>query len=267
MSNVPLWRVNFAIVGIPAAIQALLMTTSVESPRWLVTQNRIREARHALQRLRGPNADISNEFYEILEGQVGPVRARSLMDQFDPGNAISEKPASTEIDRVHDPETGSTVIDPGQELRKTMNIMDVFRDPVIRRMSIIVLTHHAIQQLSGMNAVMYYSTSIFRSAFNAQMSKYMAIATAGVNFVFTMVTVLFVDRMGRRPLLMLAETGASVFSVLLVIGYRFNAPALLVVSVLMYVASFAIGIGPIPWVSHFLSRFEQSVDDSVVMRR
>lgn len=100
-----------------------------------------------------------------------------------------------------------------------------------------------------MNAVMYYSTTIFASAFDVTMSKYMAIATNGVNFVVTIGAVFLVDRMGRRPLLLIAEGGACLFSVLLVVGYACNIPALLVVSVFMYVASFAIGIGPIPWVS------------------
>ncbi|KAG1087296.1 hypothetical protein G6F42_020661 [Rhizopus arrhizus] len=94
---------------------------------------------------------------------------------------------------------------------------------------------------------MYYSTTIFNLAFDANMSKYMAIVTTVVNFIMTAVAVALIDRMGRRPLLLIANFGACLFSILLVVGYVYQIPALLVVSVFLYVASFAIGIGPIPW--------------------
>jgi MFS family permease len=98
-----------------------------------------------------------------------------------------------------------------------------------------------------MNAVMYYSTTIFNMFFDPEMSMYMAIATTGVNFVSTIVSLLLIDRMGRRPLLLIAEAGAGIFSILLIIGYVYNVGALLLVSVFGYVLSFAVGVGPIPW--------------------
>ncbi|KAI9493514.1 major facilitator superfamily domain-containing protein [Zychaea mexicana] len=245
-STVPYWRINYAIVAIPAVVQAFFMTTCVESPRWLVSGNRFDEARHVLQRLRGTEASIQGEFFEILEGHIGTVRAQRVMQ------CSATKDLSTiETDTEDNKSENATIVmadHPQDEgLHKPMNFIEIFKDPLIRRIALVVLTHHAIQQLSGMNAVMYYSTTIFKSAFDDEMSKYMAIATTAVNFVVTMAAVAFMDRMGRRPLLMLAEAGACIFSVLLVIGYAFNVPALLVLSVFMYVASFAIGIGPIPW--------------------
>lgn len=89
----------------------------------------------------------------------------------------------------------------------------------------------------------------------------MAIATTGVNFVATLFSVILIDRMGRRPLVMLSLAGCVIFSMLLVLGYRFQVPALLVVAVFLYVASFAIGIGPIPWViSHKASHVIYNTD-------
>jgi MFS family permease len=128
-----------------------------------------------------------------------------------------------------------------------MNMIQIFTDPLIRRISTVVLTLHAIQQLIGMNAVMYYSTTIFNMSFDAEMSMYMAIVTTVVNFIATIVSLVLIDRMGRRPLLLIAEAGACFFSVLLVIGYVYNLGALLIVAVFGYVFSFAIGVGPIPW--------------------
>ncbi|KAI9271764.1 major facilitator superfamily domain-containing protein [Phascolomyces articulosus] len=291
-SNVPFWRVNYAIVAIPAIIQAILMPSCVESPRWLLSNHCIEEARHALQKLRGTDMSIQNEFYEMVEGQLGTAHAQKSFHDLK-SMSINEKEDITVHDEMEkntlskvdndtmeqqqqhgftapknkdsdenekktlDHETSTIVItegDPVQDdshhdegLHKHMNMIEIFTDPLIRRIAFVVLIHHAIQQLSGMNAVMYYSTTIFKSAFNDDMAKYMAIATTAVNFAVTMAAVVFMDRMGRRPLLLLAEIGACLFSFLLVIGYAFNIPALLVISVFMYVASFAIGIGPIPW--------------------
>lgn len=94
----------------------------------------------------------------------------------------------------------------------------------------------------------------------------MAIATTGVNFVATLFSVILIDRMGRRPLVMLSLAGCVIFSMLLVLGYRFQVPALLVVAVFLYVASFAIGIGPIPWViSHKASHVIYNNTDYLVI--
>ncbi|KAI7890352.1 general substrate transporter [Mucor mucedo] len=228
LATVPLWRINYAIVAIPAILQFFLMSTCVETPRYLVSVNKIEEARVALQRLRG-SANVDREFYGMVEGYFGSAAAQSMTNYVFDNNATDEQ------------------LVPARANNDTMGVIQIFKDPVIRRISFTVIMLHAFQQLVGMNAVMYYSTTIFSTAFDPEFSKYMAIVTTAVNFVMTGVSVALIDRMGRRPLLLMANAGACIFSVLLVIGYVFNIPALLVVSVFLYVASFAIGIGPIPW--------------------
>jgi MFS family permease len=142
-------------------------------------------------------------------------------------------------------DTQTTVV--ASQPPESMNIVQIFMDPVIRRISLTIVCLHAFQQLVGINAVMYYSTKIFTLAFDQEVSKYMTIIATVVNFVITIAAVVLVDRMGRRPLLLAANAGACIFCTLLVIGYVYTIPSLLVVSVFLYVASFAIGIGPIPW--------------------
>lgn len=278
-ATVPLWRLNYAIVGIPAAVQFFLASTCVDSPRWLVSVNHIDEARDALQKLRGgKHADIEQEFYEIIESQMGPAAAASVMRHPETADVTELKKSLTtrttasrqqqprmraaspeegggstdEEETLHPGNSDKSVVAPSSDehMQESLSLIGIFLDPLIRRITIVVLSLHFIQQWIGMNAVIFYSTQIFSSAFNEDMSKYMAIATTGVNFVCTLASVVLIDHMGRRPLLLLAELGCVVFSVLLVIGYRFYIPALLVVSVFLYVASFAIGIGPIPWVSN-----------------
>jgi MFS family permease len=239
LAKVPLWRINYAIVAIPAIAQFFLMAGCVETPRYLITINRIEEARESLQRLR-PNSNIDKEFYGMVEGQLGTAAAQAIVGTN--GMSVEVKDDSKALDELED---GVVTQDEGS--RAPMNMIQIFRDPLIRRIALTVIALHVTQQLIGMNAVMYYSTTIFNMSFSAEMSKYMAIITTVVNFVSTIVSLVLIDRMGRRPLLMIAEAGACLFSVLLVIGYVYNVGALLVVAVFGYVLSFAIGVGPIPW--------------------
>ncbi|GAA5814163.1 hypothetical protein MFLAVUS_007656 [Mucor flavus] len=249
LAKVPLWRINYAIVAIPAVAQFFLMAGCVESPRYLVSINRIEEAKISLQSLR-PNANIDQEFYDMVEGQLGTAAARAVSLTGKAGECLSQEKLSPKSDKEVDSFSGSMVEDvmsKDSEARESMNMIQIFQDPLIRRITLTVVTLHITQQLIGMNAVMYYSTNIFKMSFTAEMSKYMAIVTTVVNFVSTIISLLLIDRMGRRPLLLIAEAGACLFSVLLIVGYVYNIGALLVVSVFGYVLAFAIGIGPIPW--------------------
>ncbi|KAL7317352.1 Bifunctional purine biosynthesis protein PurH [Mucor circinelloides] len=283
LAYVPLWRVNYAIVAIPAIVQFFLMPTCVETPRYLISVNRIEDAKHSLQKLRG-DLSVDREFYGMVEGYYGTAAAQSMTHYQGPppeedkkhieeaeGVAVPSsppRPAATTVptdhpDAVKDTDhltttqavshadddfdnSAGNIVAPASQ-HDTMGVLQIFIDPVIRRIAITVILLHAFQQLVGINAVMYYSTTIFTLAFDANMSKYMAIVTTVVNFIMTAVAVALIDRMGRRPLLLIANFGACLFSILLVIGYVYQIPALLVVSVFLYVASFAIGIGPIPW--------------------
>jgi MFS family permease len=246
LAYVPLWRINFAIVAIPAIAQFFLMAGCVESPRYLISQNRIEEARINLQKLR-PGANIEQEFFEQVEGILGTSAAQAVTST----NAAADKSGMKEEQKdgfEQNAKLEDGVVGTGEtDQHENMNMIQIFIDPVIRKIAITVLMLHVIQQLIGMNAVMYYSTTIFNMSFDADMSKYMAIVTTVVNFVSTIASLILIDRMGRRPLLLIAEAGACIFSVILVIGYVYSIGALLVVAVFGYVISFAIGVGPIPW--------------------
>ncbi|KAI9487065.1 MAG: major facilitator superfamily domain-containing protein [Benjaminiella poitrasii] len=246
LAKVPLWRINYAIPAFPAIFQSVMMSTCAESPRWLISRNRIDEARASLQRLRG-DSNIEQEFYEIVEGQLGASAASAMLRGSDEGIKVTDSKDMSLSGAEGELEKGDAAVD--SALRPPMSMWEVMKDPVTRRIGITVFVHHIIQQLSGMNAVMYYSTNIFLLAFNGSesMAQLMAIITTIVNFAATIVAVCVIDRFGRRVLLLIAEAGTCIFSVLLVIGYKTNTPGLLIASVFLYVASFAVGIGPIPW--------------------
>lgn len=243
LSQVPLWRVSYALGAVPAILQLITMPFCVESPRYLISKSHIEAARTSLQRLR-PNSNIEMEFYAMVQGQVGAEMAMDI---------LAAKNYQT-IDKLEFTTTKSDVLTKyskkeEENSRDPMNMIEIFRDPFIRRIATIVILLHAFQQLVGINAVMYYSTTIFESIFTSgKMPMYMSIVTVALDFVSTIVSILIIDRMGRRALLLTSVGGACLFSFLLVIGYVYNLGTLLVVSVLGYVCFFAIGTGPIPWI-------------------
>jgi MFS family permease len=259
-ANVPLWRLNYAIVAIPSVIQIFMMGTCVESPRYLISIGRLEDALISLQKLRG-DADVTEEFFDIVVGQVGKKKAIRLLkdhsvktkiphtddEGFDNNSSLDNETSNNFAAKEESNNKDDLEAYEEDEQRPPMSVIEIFKDKTIRKITFIVLIHHMIQQLSGMNAVMYYSTTIFEQAVDKQNAQYMAIYTTVVNFGMSIVAMFFIDRSGRKFLLCLSEFGTFLFSVLLVVGYRYSINNLLVASVFVYVASFAIGIGPVPW--------------------
>ncbi|KAH8551090.1 major facilitator superfamily domain-containing protein [Umbelopsis sp. PMI_123] len=249
LANVPLWRLNYALVAVPAIGQALLLSMCVESPRYLVSKNRLQEAKVVLQKLR-PNANINQEFQEMVAGQRGqvftevPTDAKDSTAELAPLQQGGEKTMYQEFGADDGADVG---VSPHEKSHEAMSIIQLFKDRVVRTITLIVIFLHCTQQLSAINGVMYYSTTIFLSAYDAETSMYMAIGTSGLNLVCTIIQVAVIDYVGRRVLLILSQAGACLFCITLVIGGYFGISGLLVASVFMFVAFFAIGLGPIPW--------------------
>lgn len=106
------------------------------------------------------------------------------------------------------------------------------------------------QQLAGINAVVYYSTSVFRSA--GIQSDVAASALVGASNVFgTAVASSLMDRMGRKSLLLTSFGGMALSMLLLSLSFTWKALAaysgtLAVVGTVLYVLSFSLGAGPVP---------------------
>lgn len=106
------------------------------------------------------------------------------------------------------------------------------------------------QQLAGINAVVYYSTSVFRSAGIA--SDVAASALVGASNVFgTCIASSLMDRQGRKSLLMTSFTGMAASMLLLSLSFTWKVLApysgtLAVLGTVLYVLSFSLGAGPVP---------------------
>ncbi len=123
--------------------------------------------------------------------------------------------------------------------------------PGLRRVMIIGLGIGILQQITGINAVFFYAPVIFEAAgASADAAFAQAVVVGLVNLVFTVVAMLLIDRLGRRPLLLLGTGGIAFSMALLAWGFRgaHMESALVLVGVLAFVASFAVSLGPVMWV-------------------
>jgi MFS transporter, SP family, galactose:H+ symporter len=149
--------------------------------------------------------------------------------------------------RVEFAEIQSTLSESGQHGRWT----DLFSSAV-RPALIVGIGLAVFQQITGINTVIYYAPTILQRAGISSTSGAI-LATAGigvVNVLMTLVSMWLVDRMGRRPLLLIGTAGIAI--TLGILGFAFFRPGgalaqVAVVTLMAYVASFAISLGPIFW--------------------
>lgn len=115
---------------------------------------------------------------------------------------------------------------------------------------IIGMVLSAFQQFVGINAVLYYAPVIFENMGSSTNSAFLQTVLVGVvNTVFTAIAVFSVDKIGRKPLLIIGATlmGLSMFA----LGLLFTAQSLgiaALIAMLAYIAGFALSWGPVVWV-------------------
>ncbi|XP_075867407.1 solute carrier family 2, facilitated glucose transporter member 1-like [Nelusetta ayraudi] len=203
-----LWPLLLAITVIPAVLQCILLPFCPESPRFLLINLKQEEqACKALVRLRGTE-DVSKDLQEMKEE--------------------SAKMAT----------------------EKKVTIVELFRSPSYRQPLLIAVMLQLSQQLSGINAVFYYSTGIFDSA-GVKQPIYATIGAGVVNTIFTVVSLFLVEKAGRRTLHLLGLSGMAVSALIMTISLLLkDLPAMSYVAisaVMLFVAMFELGPGPIPW--------------------
>ncbi len=202
------WRWMLGLAVVPAAIFAIGMILLPESPRWLVKNGHREEARKVLGRIR-TSAAADAELKDI-EASIQHSEERGRLS-----------------DLLH---------------------------PSLRAALVVGIGLAILQQITGINTVIYYAPLIIQSA-GIPSASGAILATAGigvVNVLMTIVSMWLIDRAGRRPLLLTGIAGMVV--TLFALGYAFHAPmhggslaTVAVICMMLYVASFAISLGPIFW--------------------
>jgi SP family galactose:H+ symporter-like MFS transporter len=126
--------------------------------------------------------------------------------------------------------------------------------PALRLALIVGIFLAVFQQLTGINTVIYYAPTIFEFA-GFKTAGFSILATVGVGLVnvgFTVVALRLMDRVGRRPLLLIGVAGQFLGLVILGVAFQLHRLAAVlgyvaVASLAVYVGSFAVGLGPIFW--------------------
>lgn len=167
---------------------------------------------------------------------------QGLSDQLYDVPGEDEEEASRSTDPLLERES-----EPATEESLTLRQVLVSVDPATQRGVVVISFAHLAQQWGGINSVMYYSTSIL-STVSPGGAKYISLFITVVNLFMTFPTLVLIDRLGRRALFLISIGAMAISSFIL--GYALNHSKLLLAAffIVMFVASFAFGLGPIPFV-------------------
>ncbi|XP_026119725.1 solute carrier family 2, facilitated glucose transporter member 4 isoform X1 [Carassius auratus] len=137
------------------------------------------------------------------------------------------------------------------DMERKASITELFRSPLYQQPIIISILLQLSQQLSGINAIFYYSTDIFKKA-GVESPVYATIGAGVVNCAFTIVSLFLVERMGRRTLFMLGLAGMCICAIIMTTSLTLleTVPSMSYLSMMAifgFVAFFEVGPGPIPW--------------------
>jgi sugar porter (SP) family MFS transporter len=107
------------------------------------------------------------------------------------------------------------------------------------------------QQVTGINVVMYYAPAIFKSAgFGSDQALFQTALMGMVNLTFSVVSMFFVDRLGRKPLMVIGSIGMSVAMTFLALTFitRHTQGYFVLICIMGYLAAFGFSLGPVVWV-------------------
>ncbi|KAK5644638.1 hypothetical protein RI129_005938 [Pyrocoelia pectoralis] len=183
-----------------------------ESPYYLISKNKLSEARKVLQFLRGYDYNIENELTTIKE----------------------------KIDEI---------------ATNKCKFSDLYRYRATLKAMIIALALMLFQQLSGVNAILFYAGPIFEKSSGSLSSGCCAVIIGAVQVLSTLGAAMLIERLGRKILLLVS--GSLMATCLIILGTYFHLDMLNydmtsfsfvpLVCVAIYVVAFSVGFGPIPW--------------------
>jgi len=134
-----------------------------------------------------------------------------------------------------------------------VTLKEMLQNKMLRRPLVVSMMMMLAQQLSGINAAMFFSTQIFLSAgLDADASQMASVGMGGVNVIMTFVSMVLIDMSGRKTLMlagllvMLCGTSLLMFSLILVNTISWLS-YVAIFAVYLFIVGFATGPGSIPW--------------------
>ncbi|KAH8995253.1 hypothetical protein EDB86DRAFT_1186773 [Lactarius hatsudake] len=206
------WRLMLASAGLPALFLMAQIFICPESPRWLISKGRYPDAYRSLERLRRHPMQAARDLYYI-----------------------------------------HVLLEAEKELTRGRNrYLELFTIPRNRRATLGSFIVMFMQQLCGVNAIAYYSSTIFRQANFSEIQALLASWGFGaLNFVMAFPAVYTIDTFGRRNLLLVTFPLMSLF--LLMTGFAFWIPegtgriAVVALGIYLFGCVYSPGEGPVPF--------------------
>lgn len=249
------WRAMFALAALPAALQLLLLSRMPESPSWLAMRGR-------------PQADVraaARRAGIALPGCAGDSSQDPNTRVNESSDLLSAPEVATQARHTHQPsefDAAATVaVDASGNLvvpDKPATILDLVGAPELRPRIFLGVALQLLQQLCGINTVMYYSATILKhSGYSGSRDPVVfSVPLAGTNALFTLLGFRIVEKYGRRPLILASLVGCALFLVIFAtIAFIYDndhppkgAAVGFIISLIGYLACFAPGMGSGPWV-------------------
>jgi sugar porter (SP) family MFS transporter len=220
LSKDSLWRIILAVGAAIGCLEFGGLLLVPESPAWLAEHQHANQARQVLQRVRGKNADIEDEVKSWKASSNGTGEEESLLSP-PSGNLPPRNPPVTILGAV----------------------TNAHYRPAILAVVIAMLA----QQFTGINSIIMYSVSLLQSTLPTA-APLLSVIISALNLVVTLACSPLPDKIGRKTCLLLSITGMGLGSVLLALGISVGQKAVSAVASLFFVASFAVGLGPVPFI-------------------
>jgi MFS family permease len=169
-------------------------------------------------------------------------------------SSSAEAVPTTMPDATAHPATPPAAKEAAASVSTAARVKELFTEPPLRRRVVIAWSLVWLQQLTGINAFMAYSTTIFADA-GVSNALVAAVVLMVINVIGTLVAMSLIDRVGRRALL---AVGSLTMCLMLVLagllllfagkGAGGAASAFVVIACAAFVFAYAIGWGPVPWI-------------------
>jgi sugar porter (SP) family MFS transporter len=216
------WIGGFPVVN-AVLFLALAPWVMVESPVWLIANGKQLEAERVLARLYGEeNVGLALQWMETSSSSSDGETTGMLSED-------------------------CGVVEDASDDGSKQSVLMALVSPEFRLQLIIAVIIAAVHQLSGINAVFYYSSDIFKQA-GISDDRIGSVIVNAVNVLPTFCTSYLAERFGNRRLLLVGMTDMFVSAIGMTVALSVSSPALSILFTATYVAGFAFSIGPLVYV-------------------
>ncbi|KAL8749279.1 MAG: hypothetical protein Q9184_006871 [Pyrenodesmia sp. 2 TL-2023] len=227
LSRGNLWRIILAVSGGIGVLQLAGLFLVPESPRWLAEHRSPQDARRILRKIRGHNADVDAEVKAWnIDADADDISEEESLLRAPPGAHPAPNPKAASA---------------------SINLWEAVKHPAYQPAIIAVVGVMFAQQLTGMNSIVMYSVSLLSTLLPTTASL-LIVAVSALNLIVTVVCAPLSDKIGRKASILLSIAGMGICAVLLALGLLFGIKILAAVATLAFVASFAAGLGPVPFI-------------------